>query len=44
MQCVVKPQRMRKGYGSRFVSECVCVRYRASGYIPGLYVPFGVST
>ena len=27
---------MREGYSSRFV--CLCVCYRASGYIPGLYV------
>ena len=33
---IIKPQRMCEGYGSHFVSECVC--YRASGYIPALYV------
>ena len=30
------PRCMRKGYGSRSVCECVC--YRASSYIPCLYV------
>ena len=35
----IKPQRMCEGYGSRFVCVCVCVCvYRASSYIPGLYV------
>ena len=33
---IVKPRHMRESYGSRFVSECVC--YRASSYIPSLYV------
>ena len=35
------PRRMRDGYGSRFVTfVCVylSVCYRASSYIPGLYV------
>ena len=37
---VINPRRMREGYGSRFVSVyvCVCVCYRASCYIPRLYV------
>ena len=29
---------MREGYGSHFVSVCVCVCYRTSGYRPDLYV------
>ena len=35
-QITVKPWRMRKGYGSRFMCECVC--YRTSSYKPGLCV------
>ena len=36
----VKPQHMHKGYGSHCacLSVCLCVWYRASGYIPGLCV------
>ncbi len=33
---VINPRRMREGYGSRSVCECVC--YRATSYIPGLQV------
>ena len=36
MYDIVNPRRMREGYGSRSVCESVC--YRASGYIPRLYV------
>ena len=35
---LVNPLRMRKGYGSRFVSVYVCVCYHASYYIPRFYV------
>ena len=33
---VIKPRRMREGYSSRFVIECVY--YHASSYIPALHV------
>ena len=35
MLVIIKPQRMREGYGRRFVCVCVCVcvSYRASGYM-----------
>ena len=35
---LISPRRMHEGYGSRSVCECVCVCYRASYYIPRLYV------
>ena len=35
---LINPRRMRKGYGSRSVCVCVSVCYRASCYIPRLYV------
>ena len=36
---IINPRRMCEGYGSRFcVCVCVCVCYRASCYIPRLYV------
>ena len=35
---MINPQRMNKGYGSRFVSVCMRVCYHASHYIPCLYV------
>ena len=38
---LINPQRMREGYGSR--SVCLSVCYRASCYIPRLYVEIQVS-
>ena len=47
---IINPRRMREGYGSRSVCKwvSVCVCYRASCYIPVLYVenkvPLGFSS
>ena len=38
---LINPRRMHEGYGSR--SVCLCVCYRASCYIPRLYIEIRVS-
>ena len=35
---LIKPRHVRKGYSSRRVCVCLSVCYRASGYIPGLFI------